>query len=59
MVITMPLVLYGLFRYWYLVETHNEGESPTDALLSDLPLMLTSLALVATCVWALWPATAG
>jgi decaprenyl-phosphate phosphoribosyltransferase len=55
MVITMPLVLYGLFRYWYLVETHNEGESPTDALLSDLPMMLTSLALVACCAWALWP----
>ncbi len=43
MVMSIPLVLYGLFRYWWVVETRAEGESPTDVLLSDKPLMITVL----------------
>ena len=56
LVITVPLVLFGLFRYWYVVEELEVGESPTDALLEDWPLLLTVLAWVAACCWALWPA---
>ena len=33
LVITVPLVLFGLFRYWFVVEALDGGESPTDALL--------------------------
>ena len=33
MVVTIPLVLYGIFRYWFVVESIGGGESPTDALL--------------------------
>lgn len=39
LVITIPLVLYGLFRYWYIVEAKGGGESPTDALFSDWQLV--------------------
>jgi 4-hydroxybenzoate polyprenyltransferase len=53
LVITIPLVLYGLFRYWYVVEALDGGESPTDALLADWQLLLVILFWVATCVWAL------
>lgn len=53
--ITVPLVLFGLFRYWYVVEALDEGESPTDALLNDWPLLLTVLAWTGACVWVLWP----
>lgn len=36
LVITVPLVLFGLFRYWFdQVEALEGGESPTDALLAD------------------------
>lgn len=55
LVITIPLVLFGLFRYWYVVEQLDGGESPTDALLEDWQLLLTTGAWTATCVWALWP----
>jgi len=55
MVITIPLVIFGLFRYWYVVEQHKEGESPTDVLLTDFPLGLTILAWSGACLWALWP----
>lgn len=55
LVITVPLVLFGLFRYWYVVEALDGGESPTDALLADWQLLLTVVLWVATCAWALWP----
>jgi 4-hydroxybenzoate polyprenyltransferase len=56
LVITVPLVLFGLFRYWYVVEALDGGESPTDALLADWPLLLTVALWLAACGWALWPA---
>lgn len=55
MVITIPLVLYGLFRYWFVVEAKGGGESPTDALLSDWQLLLTALLWVAACAISIWP----
>lgn len=55
LVITVPLVLFGLFRYWFVVETLDGGESPTDALLADWQLLLTVVLWVAACGWALWP----
>jgi len=55
LVITVPLVLFGLFRYWYVVEELDGGESPTDALLADWQLLLTVVLWVGTCGWALWP----
>jgi 4-hydroxybenzoate polyprenyltransferase len=55
LVVTIPLVLFGLFRYWYVVEARDEGESPTDALLADWQLLATVASWVAVCAWALWP----
>jgi decaprenyl-phosphate phosphoribosyltransferase len=55
LVITVPLVLFGLFRYWYVVEALDGGESPTDALMADWQLLLTGVLWVAACGWALWP----
>jgi hypothetical protein len=45
-----------MFRYWYVVEKLDAGESPTDALLGDWQLLLTVAAWVGACLWALWPA---
>jgi decaprenyl-phosphate phosphoribosyltransferase len=59
LVITVPLVLFGLFRYWYVVEELDGGESPTDALLADWQLLLTVVLWVGACGWALWPARVG
>ena len=53
LVITIPLVLYGLFRYWYVVEALDGGESPTDALLADWQLIVVILLWVISCAWAL------
>ena len=56
LIVTIPLVLFGLFRYWYVVEELDGDESPTDALVADWPLLLTVLFWVAACCQALWPA---
>jgi 4-hydroxybenzoate polyprenyltransferase len=37
---TIPFVLYGIFRYLYLVHQKEQGGNPTDVLLTDRPLLL-------------------
>ncbi len=41
-ILTSPLVIYGIFRYLYLVYKHPEASSPDESLLSDLPLLITA-----------------
>lgn len=50
---TIPFVLFGIFRYWYLVDRHGRGESPTDALWSDRPLAITVLLWGILCAYLL------
>jgi decaprenyl-phosphate phosphoribosyltransferase len=51
--ITLPFVLFGLFRYWYIVERGGKGESPTDAVWSDPPLIVTVVLWAAVAIWRL------
>jgi len=44
---TIPFVLYGIFRYLYLVHRREQGGSPTEVLVTDRPL------LVDVALWAL------
>jgi decaprenyl-phosphate phosphoribosyltransferase len=55
LIISVPLVLFGLFRYWFMIEALDGGESPTDALMSDWQLLLTLVIWAVVCGWALWP----
>ena len=41
MMLTIPFVLYGIFRYLYLVQVEGRGGAPEEALLSDRPLQVT------------------
>lgn len=43
--VTIPLVIYGIMRYLQLIYENNEGESPEKILLSDKPLMITGFVL--------------
>ncbi len=47
---TLPLVLYGIFRYLYLVHQKDRGDSPTDMLLTDRPLLMTVALWVALVI---------
>lgn len=42
--ITIPFVLYGLFRYLYLIHVKEEGSAPDEVLLKDRPLQLAVIA---------------
>ena len=37
---TVPVVLYGLFRYLYVLHRHELGGSPARVLLTDRPLLV-------------------
>src|SRR3954469_23110426 len=41
MMLTIPFVIFGLFRYVYLAHTHNAGGSPEEVFLKDKPLIGT------------------
>ena len=47
--LSVPFVLFGFFRYWYLVQQENQGESPTDVLLKDPQLIITVLLWAGVC----------
>jgi 4-hydroxybenzoate polyprenyltransferase len=53
MMLTIPFVLYGIFRYLYLVNVKKEGGSPEDVLLKDIPIMLTVAGWIATAALVL------
>lgn len=46
LMLTIPLVVYGIFRYLYLIFEKKEGESPEKVLLTDVPLFTTVLLWV-------------
>jgi 4-hydroxybenzoate polyprenyltransferase len=41
--LTVPFVLYGVFRYLYLMHVKGEGSAPDEVLLRDRPLQLAIL----------------
>ena len=54
LIYTMPFVLYGIFRYLYLVHKKGEGGSPEELILKDKPLALSVLLWIATAVGILY-----
>lgn len=51
---TLPFVLYGIFRYLYLVYSKREGGSPARHLLTDRPLLLTVFLYAVASAWIIW-----
>jgi 4-hydroxybenzoate polyprenyltransferase len=47
MMLTIPFVIYGIFRYLYLIQVRQVGGAPEDVLFTDRPLQATLL------LWAL------
>jgi hypothetical protein len=48
MMLTIPFVIFGMFRYVYLAHSRNAGGSPEEVFLRDRPLIIT-IALWITC----------
>ena len=53
MMLTIPFVFYGLFRYLYVVHAKNMGESPEDILITDLPMISSIVLWLATAAMVL------
>jgi 4-hydroxybenzoate polyprenyltransferase len=47
MMLTIPFVLYGIFRYLYLVHVRGEGGAPEEIVFKDRPIQ------IAGALWAL------
>jgi hypothetical protein len=51
LIFTTLFVIYGIFRYLYLVYCREEGGNPTRILFHDRPLQVTILAWLAASLW--------
>lgn len=58
MMLTIPIVIYGVARYLYIIYEKQEGESPERVLLSDKPILLSVVLwlLIVTGIIYLIPA---
>ncbi|MCX8070922.1 MAG: decaprenyl-phosphate phosphoribosyltransferase [Candidatus Binatia bacterium] len=52
--LTIPFVLFGIFRYLYLVHQREQGGNPTQLLLSDRPLLVDIFLWLLVCVLLLY-----
>ncbi|MGH7803376.1 MAG: decaprenyl-phosphate phosphoribosyltransferase, partial [Candidatus Binatia bacterium] len=52
--LTVPFVLFGIFRYLYLIHQRAEGGNPTQLLVTDRPLWINILLWITTAVWLLY-----
>lgn len=50
LIYTTPFVLYGIFRYLYLIYKRAEGGNPTMTVVRDIPLLLNLFLWILTVV---------
>jgi 4-hydroxybenzoate polyprenyltransferase len=51
---TVPFVLYGIFRYLYLVHQKDEGGSPEALIIKDKPLLVDLFLWISTAMLILY-----
>lgn len=55
MMLTIPFVLYGIFRYLYVIHVQGNGGAPDEVLLFDRPLQISialfTLVVIAILYW--------
>ena len=54
LIYTIPLVLYGIFRYLYLLYQRPGERNPTEAILRDPPFLLNILLWVLAVLWIVY-----
>ena len=53
---TVPFVIFGIFRYLYLIHQKQEGGNPSLHLYSDRPLLISIILWVLACVGIIYSA---
>ncbi|MHB1231110.1 MAG: decaprenyl-phosphate phosphoribosyltransferase [Burkholderiales bacterium] len=51
LMLTVPFVVYGIFRYLFLLHQQKQGEDPAAEALQDAHLVVTVLLWLATTLW--------
>jgi len=55
MMLTIPFVIYGIFRYLYVIHVQGNGGAPDEVLLTDRPLQISivlfGLAVIIILYW--------
>lgn len=54
LMISVPLVIYGVMRYLFIIYERKEGESPEVVLLSDKPLLATVILWVLVVIGVIY-----
>jgi hypothetical protein len=54
LVVTVPFVLYGMFRYLYLTYHRNEGGNPSKTIARDIPFVANLLLWGLACLFVVY-----
>ena len=54
MLMTVPMVAFGLFRYLYLLNNSDVSVSPERLIFQDVPLLSTCVVWLVTAILVLW-----
>jgi hypothetical protein len=54
MMLTIPFVIYGIFRYLYVVHVQGNGGAPDEVLLTDRPLLASVVLFGAAAMLILY-----
>lgn len=54
LMMTIPLVIYGVMRYLYIIYEKREGESPERVLLTDTPILSTVILWLVTVIFIIY-----
>jgi 4-hydroxybenzoate polyprenyltransferase len=54
MMLTIPFVIYGIFRYLYLLQVKHSGDAPEEVLLTDRPLQITLILWGVTILFIIY-----
>lgn len=52
--LTIPFVVYGIFRYLFLIHEKDKGGSPVRVLLTDVPILVTVVLWLVTAILILY-----
>jgi hypothetical protein len=53
LIYTLPFVIYGIFRYLFLLHFREKGSDTAKDLVQDRHLLVTVVAWVGTTLWVL------
>lgn len=54
LIYTTVFVIYGVFRYLFLIHSGEKAESPTNALTTDMPILVNGVLWILACVYFIY-----